>query len=172
MKILFALTVLIAGIYLFVEQDSFTELRQYLPLNQINQKTEILLKTMNQNVNNKVDEQINKSLEVKFMHFKKHLMAENLTKISLLENKLAYLQTKLLDLNTRIVNEHSQSQPDFAASQILTEGSSSTLNAPTLLPTLPIKDNQAKKQQAIARQASLQDIAARMHKAAMLSLIH
>lgn len=90
MKILFTLTVIIAGVYLFIQQEGIDKLSQYLPQHQIDKSAETLLANVNKNVN----EQVEKNVEEKFEQYKNTIISEKNEHIQILEKKLEALQTQ------------------------------------------------------------------------------
>jgi len=179
MKILFALTVFTASIYLFIQQKGLEKLSQYLPQHQIEQNAETLLASVNQNVS----ENINHSLDEKLKQFKIKLANQKEHRINELEKQLADLQGKFDKRESQVTNinhentsqeniplnetieptqQNFSSEPAFAKTQYLSGGSSTTETSMNF-------DN-SEKQKVIRRQANLQDIAERMNKTSLLAL--
>jgi hypothetical protein len=199
MRALFTITVLIAGIYLFVQQEDFDKLSQYLPQNKIDKNAETLLTQINKSVDKKVSENVDKSVAQKLEQFKRTLSTEKDRRINALEEKLASLQAQLTDkasqqsditqkapamqsLNSnatnvadQLVTDNFPSEPAFAKTQYLAGGSSVTnasLTASLENSTANIEHKEVNKQKIIKRQANLQDIATRMNKTSLLALTH
>ena len=174
MKALFALTVLIAGFYLFMQQEGLERLKQYLPQTSIEQNAQSLLTSVNNNVSKKVNDSVDKKLA----QFKSSLLAEKDNRINALEKQLVSLQTQFKNkesMQTKITKQAPSSvkptlaipksetqdfpiEPAFAKTQYLTGES-------------PVNEkNNLDKKSAMKRQANLQDIAARMNKTSLLAL--
>ena len=180
MKTLFAVTVLIAGIYLFIQQSGLEKLKQYLPQNQIEQNAESLLVKVSQNVSATV----NKSVDQKIVQLKHEILALKSKKISALEKQLARLEAKHMAKEDSEINTASlqkfETEQTFATAQFVGD---KTLTANAIPPhsmdnnltdtssigTSSINNN-SEKQKAIKRQANLQDIADRMNKTSLLAL--
>ncbi|WP_057831420.1 hypothetical protein [Colwellia sp. TT2012] len=167
MKILFTITVLIAGIYLFIQQKGLEKLNKFLPQHQIEQATETLLANVSKNVDQQLEQ------------FKNKVLNKKDERINELENQLQNLQTQFLAKagkeKTQLIQQKERPQdfpPEqtFSATQYLAAESSmhlpSTLSSPTAQPS----DKEFYKQRAIKRQANLQDIAERMNKTSLLAL--
>ena len=189
MKTLFAITVLIAGIYLFVQQEGLDKLSQYLPQNQIDKSAETLLTNVNQNVAKQVDKQVDEKIEL----FKSSLLIEKNTQINTLEKKIEDLQAQFITLQSQQLSknallknteqeethalksdespeQHFTSEPALAETQYLTDESSITALLPVTISTERSEEKKTIKQQAIKRQANLQDIAERMNQTSLLAL--
>jgi len=191
MKTLFAVTVFIAGIYLFIQQEGLEKLKQYLPNNDVEHSAELLLA----NVNKHVSKKVNLNVEQKLEQFKSSMLTAKDERIDALEKQLASLQTQLtkntnVQTNTETNNTEesgieqiksiSTSFPKesvFAKTQYLTGDSSATDLSFAQTPTINIANKSmanknTEKEKAMKRQANLQDIAARMHKTSLLALSH
>jgi len=191
MKTLFAVTVFIAGIYLFIQQEGLEKLKQYLPNNDVEHSAELLLA----NVNKHVSKKVNLNVEQKLEQFKSSMLTAKDERIDALEKQLASLQTQLtkntnVQTNTETNNTEesgieqiksiSTSLPKesvFAKTQYLTGDSSATDLSFAQTPTINIANKSmanknTEKEKAMKRQANLQDIAARMHKTSLLALSH
>lgn len=190
MKTLFTITVLIAGIYLFIQQEGFDKLSKYLPQYQIDKSAETLLTSVNKNV----DTQVDKKVAQKFEQLKKSLLTEKNARINTLEKKLEDLQAQFTTQQSPHKNQQlSQNLPiSLQKDNVVQEkvpslklDASTTQNFPSepalaktqyltdkLHVTAPLEEKNTTKQKAIKRQANLQDIAARMNKTSLLALTH
>jgi len=183
MKALFGITVLIAGIYLFIQQEGFDKLKTYLPQHQIDKSAETLLASVNQNVTknvtNTVTKSINQSVDQKLEQFKKTLLTEKDEQINALEKQLASLQAQFAEKATQQagsalakvalektaqesapalqVNEHNSqdfpSEPAFAKTQYLNSGSSATNLAMATSSASNIDEKETSKQDVIRQKA-------------------
>ena len=160
MKTLFAITVLIAGIYLFIQQKGLDKLNEFLPKYQIEQATETLLANISKNVDQKLEQ------------FKNKVLNKKDERINELEKQLKHLQAQFIAKEEKEKIQLQDFPPEhaFAATQYPAAESSihlpSTLSSPTAKPT----DKDFHKQRAIKRQSNLQDIAERMNKTSLLAL--
>ncbi len=189
MKTLFAVTVFVAGIYLFIQQEGLEKLKQYLPQNNIEQSAEKLLANVNQSVNKNVNQHVDEKLE----QFKNVLLTEKDTRIDALEKKLLALQSqfnkqvsqqaniehkKIAQEKAKQIKQseptpiHFPAEPVFAKTQYLAGESSAADLSFTSNSIINIEEANTPKQKAIKRQANLQDIAARMNKTSLLALSH
>jgi len=177
MKILFTITVIAAGIYLFIQQQGLDKLSQYLPQHQIEQNAERLITDVSQQVHKTVSQEVDEKIKL----FKSELINKKDERINELEQQLTRLQMQFTALEsqkhkTDEVNQASHqdsvsqqqvflTEPAFAQTQYLSgEG-----KANSFLPKVEIATD---KQKAIKRQANLQDIADRMNKTSLLALTH
>ena len=171
MKILFIITVIIAAIYLFIQQKGLEKISQYLPSQQIEQNAQTLLSTINQQVTNKVNKELTAQLE----QFKKELLTQKDARIEALAKKVVDLESKLDEQQKQYVATQALSdsstlttefprEPEFAKVQYLTNKQS--IESGTAI----VAGAHSAKQTAIKRQANLQDIADRMNKTSLLAL--
>lgn len=182
MKILFAITVFAAGIYLFIQQEGLDKISQYLPQYQIKQNAEQLLADVNKRVSKSVDENVDEKIK----QFKVELLAKKELRINELEKQVANLQTQFSSYQSQQVNAKKVSESQLH--NAMTNAPQDFLTEPTFAPTQYLSSEQPAtelsesisagiikanpKQKAIKRQANLQDIADRMNKTSLLALTH
>jgi len=168
MKILFAIVVIIAGVYLILPKNEFKKLALFLPQNQMEQAAERVL--------NDVDQ--------KLEQFKAKLLMSKDTRISQLEKQLVTLQTEFVAQQEKYkiaeiqYNKQSQQLPveQLPVEQLLAQNQYATKEALSTHPKPIVANNndfsikESDKQRAIKRQAYLQDLVERMNKTSLLTL--
>lgn len=175
MKILFTISVLVAGIYLFLPNDTWEQIKQYLPQHKIEKAAENLL--------NNVDD--------KLEQFKTELLQTKDHRINELEQQLATLQAQFIakevqdkslkEQHTLTSNEKGvvafevQTSPLAQTQYISSEPKVTLSDIGSQQQNLSNSDVMIKhvdKQKVIKIQASLQDIAQRMNETSLLALTH
>ncbi len=164
MKILFAIIVLIAGVYLIFPKDELKKLAQFLPQHQIEQAAETVLSDVDQ----------------KLEQFKAKLLLDKDSRISQLEKQLTTLQAqfvaqeekyKLANIqNNEPAHQRLPVEQPFAQVQYATTEPLSTPPKQLVANNIDSSIKETDKQRAIKRQAYLQDLVERMNKTSLLTL--
>jgi hypothetical protein len=163
MKIIFAIVVLIASVYLILPKDELKKLSAFLPQNQIEQAAEKVLSDVDQKLEQfKVKLSTNKDsrisqLEKKLVALKTHVIAQEEKYKTDIENKENVLQ--------RLPEDQSLAKNQYTTSEPLSTHPEQQVANYTNLPI-----NGTDKQRVIKRQAYLQDLVERMNKASLLTL--
>jgi len=170
MKTIFSLAVLIAVIYLFLPQNTLEKLSAFMPKQQIEQAAEAVLS----------------DVDLKLEQFKSKLLITQNNRITDLEKQLASLQEqlqiqadKIALVTTRkkeqivFTKQTTMQTPPITGEMI----SANTATVPKFITiaSTEIEGNEialekSAKQQAINRQAYLQDLAERMNKTSLHTL--
>jgi hypothetical protein len=165
MKTLFSIAVLVAVIYLFLPKDALEKLSTFMPKQQIEQAAETVLSDVDQRLE----------------QFKSELLIKQNNRITKLEEQITNLQDKLHTQAEQIklavienkeqalLAKQSTEQTQNVASEII---STETTTEPQLLASAStdIAVEESAKQQAIKRQAYLQDLAERMNRTSLHAL--
>jgi hypothetical protein len=176
MKILFTIVVLIAGVYLILPKDELKKLSSFLPQNQIEQAAGVVLSDVDQ----------------KLEQFKVKFLVDKNSRISELEKKLTTLQTQLitqkeqlaeLQINKQVYEQASKQFPVeyslveqsptpqvLAQNQTVIEEPLSTYSKKVVTKNSDHSIKESDKQEAIKRQAYLQDLVERMNKTSLITL--
>lgn len=169
MKILFTIAVLIAGVYLFLPQSELKKLALFLPQNQIKQAAETVLSDVDQ----------------KLEQFKVKLLLNKDSRINELEKQIASLQKKINlqeeKYNSFTLQNDTKILPALPVEKSLAKTQYIAKALPQVQRDVPqnfapsntdMSTNNADKQQAMKRQAYLQDLAERMNKTSLTALTH
>jgi len=184
MKILFSIAVLVAVIYLFMPQNAVEKLSSFLPKQQIEQAAETVLSDVDQRLEQFKSELLIKqnnritNLENQLATLQEQFdVQEDKINLAIMQNKEQVLLTKQLTVQTQnIASEtiltETTTEPQLLASanSHIESNTSTKINTDTEIDNTDIAVEVSAKQQAIKRQAYLQDLAERMNRTSLHAL--
>jgi len=176
MKILFSIAVLVAVIYLFLPQNSLEKLSSFMPKQQIEQAAETVLNDVDQRLEQFKSELLIKqnnritSLEQQLSTLQEQFdVQEDKINLAIMQNKEQVLLTKQLTVQTQKIASETILTETTTEPQLLASASTK-INTDTEIDNTDIAVEVSAKQQAIKRQAYLQDLAERMNRTSLHAL--